>query len=360
MIKRKRLFVILTIFLFIIAFIGCNKKEKSVLEVKSVTSENSDRNNYVPKTISPEAQKMLQSIYDMKAYERVFPAADDLDGWRKKHDGGEAAKKEANINIVKKFNASTKDDIIGGVPVIHIYPENWKENGKVFIYVHGGAYTMFSAFSTLTSAVPIANATGLHIISIDYTTAPFGKWKEIQDQVVSVFKELLKQGYTMKDIAIFGDSAGGGLALSTVINLRDKGLGLPAAAVFLSPWADISKTGDTYHTLENTDPTLQYSNLLKSSAIAYADGLDLTDPRVSPIYADFSKGFSPSLITEGTKCVFLSNSIRTYQAIEAAGVKAKLDVYEGMWHVFQVTNLDMPETKISFKKISKFVNEHLN
>lgn len=331
-----------------------------LLLVPSAILEGQIRYNNVPETISPEAQKSLTAIYNLEAYTREFPAADDFEAWRKKHDDGEISKKESNDEVVEIFQATITDEEIGGVPVVHVYPKDWKDNGKVFIYVHGGAYTMFSAHSTLTTSVPMANATGLHIISIDYTTSPFGRWNQIQEQVIVVIKELLEQGYTMADIAIFGDSAGGGLAISTVLNCRDLGLGLPAAAVLLSPWADISKNGDTYHTLEYTDPTLEYQHLLKSSALAYADTLELTDPRVSPIYADFSKGFSPTLITEGTKCVFLSNSVRTYQAIEAAGVEAKLDVYEGMWHVFQVTNLDMPETIASFKKISAYVNGYLN
>lgn len=338
--------------------------QNTTSEAKATPAEKIDpmsiRNNYVPSSISQEAQKTLKSIYAMKPYERVFPDADNLDGWRKTHDEAEKAKKEVNDNVVQKYQAKVSDAEIAGVPVVHIYPKNWKDNGKVFVYVHGGAYTMFSAHSTLNSAVPMADATGLHIISIDYTTAPFAKWKEIQEQVVSVIKELLKQGYTMEDIAIYGDSAGGGLAMSTVHNLRDLGIGMPAAVVLLSPWADISETGDTYHTLENTDPMLHNDPLLKTSAEAYAGDLDLKDQRVSPIYGDFSKGFSPSLITEGTKCVFLSNSVRAYQAIEAAGVEAKLDVYEGMWHVFQIANLDMPESKASFKKIAVFVNRHLN
>lgn len=354
-------FVVLILFSVLLLF-SCQQNAKDTTSTfQSNDTESIDpmsiRNNYIPSTISLEAQKTLQAIYDAEAYKRSFPAADDLDGWRKIHAEKEMSKTKNNEQLIEKYQAKVVDEIMAEVAVVHIYPEGWKDDGKVYIYVHGGAYTMFSAHSTLNSALPMAKATGLHIISIDYTTSPFGNWEQIQNQVVAVFQELKKQGYSMKDIAIYGDSAGGGLALSTVLNLRDLGLGTPAACVLLSPWADISKTGDTYHTLENTDPTLEYKHLLESSALAYADGLDLKDPRVSPIYADFSKGFSPTLITEGTKCVFLSNSVRTYQAIEAAGVEAKLDVYEGMWHVFQQS--PMPETEVSLKKISQFLKEHL-
>jgi acetyl esterase/lipase len=203
----------------------------------------------------------------------------------------------------------------------------------------------------------MSRATGLRVISVDYTTIPFAKWKEIQEQVISVFKALLADGYEMKDIALYGESAGGGLAISTALNLRDRGMGMPAALVLWSPWADLSNAGDTAHTLENADPALTYASSLENGALAFADGLDLTDPHVSPLYADFSKGFPPSLITEGTKCIFLSTSVRLYQALEAAGQETKLDVYEGMWHVFQ--QVPIPESEVAIRKSAAFINKHL-
>ena len=162
----------------------------------------------------------------------------------------------------------------------------------------------------------------------------------------------------MKDIALYGDSAGGGLATSTVLNLRR-----PSAWACRQPWCcchpgptsaipAIPCTPSRTRIRRSTT-----THLLKTSAQAYADGLDLTDPRVSPMYGDFSKGFSPALITEGTKCIFLSTSVRLYQALEAAGQEVKLDVYEGLWHVFQ--NALIPETEVSLKKISAFLHEHL-
>lgn len=316
------------------------------------------RYNYIPKTISPEAQKALATIYSAKAYARAFPEAGDLEGWKKTHAGGEAANVDASKKAVADNKVTVTEAKMGGVPVLDIRPEGWKDNGKVLVYTHGGAYTMFSARSTLKSSAPMARAAGLRIISVDYTTAPFAQWKEIQEQVISVFKALNKQGYAMQDIALYGDSAGGGLATSTVLNLRDRGMGMPAAVALISPWVELSQAGDTQHTLEYTDPSLHYEPLLRTSAEAYADGLKLTDARVSPLYGDFSKGFSPAIITEGTKCTFLSTSVRLYQALEAAGQDAKLDVYEGMWHVFQT--VPSPETEVSLKKLSDFFHQHLN
>ena len=157
-------------------------------------------------------------------------------------------------------------------------------------------------------------------VSLDYRTNPPGaRWQEVTDQVVNVFKALNKQGYAMKNLAIYGDSAGGGLAAATVLKLRDAGLGMPAAVVLWSPWADITETGDTYVTLKSAEPNYLYERVLGPSADAYADPKDQKQPYVSPVYGNFKKGFPPTLIQGGTKEIFLSNFVRLYQALDNAG-----------------------------------------
>ncbi len=292
-----------------------------------------DRNIYVPNTISAEAQQVLRGIIGAKPYARVAPQPDDLESWRQLHAANEAALQGPNNNAVIRTGVTVSDAEMGGVPVLDIRPRGWKDNGKVLVYTHGGAYTFFSARSTLGSSAPMSHATGLRVISVNYTTAPFAKWAEIQEQVISVFQTLLSDGYAMEDIAIYGDSAGGGLAVSTILNLRERGMGMPAVAVLWSPWVDLTNAGDTAHTLSDADPTLIYDGLLLQSALAFADGLDLNDPRVSPLYAEFNEGFPPPLIQAGTKEILLSTAVRLYQKLEAAGQETKLDIYEGMWHV---------------------------
>jgi epsilon-lactone hydrolase len=206
--------------------------------------------------------------------------------------------------------------------------------------------------------VPMARATGLRIVSVNYTPAPRAHFDEIQRQIVSVFDALIEAGYAMRDIAIYGESAGGALTASTVLNLRDQGKGMPAAAVFWSPNTDLSSRDDTTVTLDPDDPILTYSTLLANGSKAYAGDVALDDPRVSPLYADLSKGFSPALIVVGTKEMLLSSSVRFYQALEAAGQAVKLDVYEGMWHAFPQYGL--PESKVAVEKSAKFINDHLH
>ena len=317
----------------------------------------SNRDIFVPTTISAEAQMVLRQLIELKPYARVAPAPDDLDAWRRVHDEYDEQLEELNNVAVERTGVMVTDATFDGVPVLDIRPKDWKNNGKVLVYTHGGAYTIFSAHSTLVSSGSMSSATGLRVISVDYTTAPFAQWKEIQEQVITVFEALLVEGYTMQDIALYGDSAGGGLAISTVLNLRDRGTGMPAAVVLWSPWADITDAGDTNHTIMSADPTLSYGNLLRHSAVAYAGDLELTDARVSPLYGDFSQGFPPTLIQGGTKEILLSTCVRLYQALEAAGQDADLDIYEGMWHVFQ-QHPALPETQVALRKSAAFVNKH--
>jgi acetyl esterase/lipase len=198
----------------------------------------------------------------------------------------------------------------------------------------------------------------MRVISVDYTLAPAANWKIIQDQVLSVFKDLLEQGYRMTEMAIIGDSAGGNLATRTVLTLRDNGLGMPAAAVLWAPWSDLTDEGDTAITLKDAEPILSYRNILEPSARAYAAGLDLKDPRVSPLYADFTKGFPPTLIQDSTRTTFLSTSVRLYRKLEAAGAQPVLDLYEGMWHVFQADLV--PEAEVAVEKSAAFIATRLS
>ena len=136
---------------------------------------------------------------------------------------------------------------------------------------------------------------------------------------------------------MFGDSAGGGLVAGSVLKMRDEGVGIPAAIVLWSPWTDVTGEGDTYVTLKDDDLFISEDLMLENMAGAYANIADQKSPYVSPIYGNFSNGFSPALIQVGTKEILLSDSVRLYQALDQADIPVKLDVYEGMPHVFQST-----------------------
>ena len=312
----------------------------------------------VPTTVSPEWQKLLGSLPDPHLGPQ-YPAPDDLAGWKRVQDGLEAQRGQAVDALIEQYGVSVAPRVMGGVPVLDITPRGWRDDGKVLVYVHGGAYTLFSARSTLPSSALAAARTGLRVISVDYTLAPHAKWPVITDQVVAVVMALQEQGHAWSDIAIYGDSAGGGLAAGVVLKMRDRGMGMPAAVVLWSPWADITETGDTYVTLRNAEPAYTYDKVLGPSAAAYADPADQKHPYVSPVYGDFSKGFPPTLIQGGTKEIFLSNFVRLYQALDMSGQTVKLDLYEGMIHVFQPRLPDSPESTAALAKMNAFLAQYL-
>ena len=207
--------------------------------------------------------------------------------------------------------------------VLDIKPANWTDNGKILVYVHGGGYTILGANSTLNNSVPMANATGLRVISIDYSLAPSSKWNQITSEVVSVIQALKDKGYSLDDIAMYGDSAGGGLVASSVLKMRDEGIGIPSAIVLWSPWTDVSRTGDTYSTLKRADPFIS-EIMLKNMGDAYADLADQKNPYVSPVYGNFTKGFPPTMIQVGTKEILLSDSVNLYRSLDQAEYSSKI------------------------------------
>jgi len=314
----------------------------------------------VPDTASPEVQKYLQSLPDPNTLP-AWPAADDRIGWKRAWEAGEVAS-EPNVQAtLKRYGPTVAERKIGGVPVLDIKPKGWKDSVKVLVHLHGGCYTLYSAHSRLQSSVPAASATGLRVISIDYTVAPVGKWQTVTDEVLAVLDGLQKEGHKLKDIAIYGESAGGAMSAGSVLKMRDKGLGMPAAVVLWSPWADITNSGDSAITIRNFDPYYVYEKHLKPAADAYADPKDQKHPYVSPVYGDYSKGFPPTLIQGGTREIFLSHFVRQYRVIEGADGIAVLDLYDGMPHVFQMRPelADAPETKTALKKMAAFLKRHL-
>lgn len=314
----------------------------------------------IPTTISKEAREELRKITFDPSVLKV-PDPSDLNGWKKQYHDSESIFVELSQPIIDSYQPNITETKLGGLQILDIKPKNWKDNGKVLVYTHGGGYTFGSANSTLGSAVLAANATGLRVISVNYTVAPFSKWNQTTDEVVSVIQTLEhQQGYSLDDIAMFGDSAGGGLVAGSILKMRDKGLGMPAVVVLWSPWLDLTGNGDTYLTLKDADPYLSYDSFLKNAAGAYANPIDQKNPYVSPVYGNFSKGYPPTLIQGGTREIFLSEFIRLYQALDQTDIPVKLDIYEGMPHVHQIFLYKTPESEIALSKMNDFLKTYLN
>lgn len=311
----------------------------------------------VPSTVSRDWAVYFESLPELASLPPL-PAHGDLEVWRQRNRATEAERLEAGFGDPGP-EVEVVECEIGGIPVLDVRPEGWVDDGRALLYTHGGGYVAFTARSTIGNAARVARASGLRVVSIDYTLAPFARWQEITDQVISVLQGLVVEGSSLDQLAIYGDSAGGSLAAGSVLKMRDLGQGMPAAVVMWSPWSDITETGDTYDTLAGVEGSYLYLQHLKPAADAYADPAEQKNPYVSPVYGDYSKGFPPTLIQGGTREIFLSNFIRHYQAMDSAGVEVKLDLYEGMPHGFQNKVTESPEARLAVKKTVEFITSRL-
>jgi len=354
--KTKTILAFLSL-LLIIACQPVENKNNEVNNTKGIVAENDiSLYNYASSTISPEAKEIIYAYTSAESKPPV-PPSNDKEQWKMYQQQLEMALKDQNDAFIAQMGLDVSELSLGGIPVLDIKPKEWKDNGKVLVYTHGGAYVLFSALSTINVSGQTAQATGLRVIAIDYTLAPHAKWSQISDQIIAVIKALLNQGYNMDDIGLFGDSAGGGLASTSALRLRDEGIGLPAAIVLYSPMADLTCPGESYQTLKAAEPFFDYEKHIKPSFEAYADRVDFKNPYVSSVYGDFAQGYSPTLIQGGIKELLLSSFVRLHQAMDISGVDVTLDIYEGMPNVFQ--RYSIPETQIALNKVNDFFKDHL-
>jgi acetyl esterase/lipase len=224
---------------------------------------------------------------------------------------------------------------IAGVKVNLISWATMRDDGRLVIYLHGGAYVVGSATANIVLPARLANASGIPVLSIDYRLAPESPFPAALEDAVAVLGKVYEQGQDPRKLVLMGDSAGGGLALAATLRLRQMNVELPAALVLISPWTDLTRSGDTNTTLESADPIITWGGTLARPARAYAADADTANPLISPVYADYA-GMPPMLVQAGSREILLSDSVRLVRKARRAGVDVRFDVWDGMWHVFQV------------------------
>ena len=228
---------------------------------------------------------------------------------------------------------------------------------RVFIYLHGGGYFFGSPRSHRTITWRISQAGKMKVLAVDYRQPPDHEYPAPIWDVVRVYRWLLARGYEPQNIFIGGDSAGGNLTLVSMLKFRELGLPLPAGAVLISPWADLTTTGESLHDNADHDPYIPVK-VLKFLARVYAGQHSPADPLLSPIYGDYS-GFPPLLVQVGGKEVLLSDAQRVAAAAQKAGIPVTLSVYPDMMHVFQALAYVIPEGKEAIREIGRFIHKHL-
>eukprot|EP00803_Ostreobium_quekettii_P009030 evm.model.scf_586.1 EVM.evm.TU.scf_586.1 scf_586:377-3197(+) len=253
---------------------------------------------HVPVTISDEARDAL-AMFPPSGLNLTFPDADDLEGWRALREMFELfGIEDGRQLLMDSYEPKIDSRSLGGVPVLDVKPKGWAGDGRLLVYAHYGGYALGSANSSLEDVVPVANDTGMQVVSVDYSLAPEAKWEQVTDEMVAVVAALQEEGHLLEDMALYGSSAGGGLVVASVLKMRDQGMGMPAAVVMLSPWTDVTNVGDTWMTLLNQDPVLGNTSY-DALSNAYADAMDQKHPYVSPVYGDYTQGFPPTLIQVG-------------------------------------------------------------
>ena len=311
----------------------------------------------VPTTASEQLQVSIAAPYRVPTWNaNPKSTAEWKEVIAKAAAAGAPARKEAR----EKLGVTMEETVIGGVKAFILSPKvvpAVKQN-RLLVHVHGGGYVYNPGEAGTGEAALMAGYGGFKVISIDYRMPPDHPYPAAMDDAMAVWKAALKL-QDPHNMAIFGTSTGGGMTLAMILRAKAEGLALPAAIAPGTPWSDLTETGDTYKTNEWIDNVLvSYSGYLSHAALLYANGRDLKDPQLSPIYGDFT-GFPPAILTSGTRDLFLSLTVLTHRKLRRAGVEAELQVFEGMSHAQYNFDAFAPETKETFGEIARFFDKHL-
>ncbi len=224
---------------------------------------------------------------------------------------------------------------------------------KTILYFHGGGYCICSLDTHRGLVSRIALASRSRVLNIDYRLAPENPFPAALKDALTAYRWLLEQGVPPNKIIIGGDSAGGGLALATAISLRDHSEPLPSALFLLSPWTDLTFSGDTIQSRRLVDPIFGREGGVNFSP-AYVGSQSPTHPLISPLFADLH-GLPPTYIQVGNDEILLSDSTRLKDKMKMAGVDVHIEVWRSMWHVFQVFAPFVPEAQLAIDRIGAFI-----
>jgi epsilon-lactone hydrolase len=261
-------------------------------------------------------------------------------------------------SFARKFSKLPKNCKVEKIQIEGIYAEwilnNQTKEDKVILYLHGGGYGYCSADTHRSLAARIMIESGVKVLLPEYRLAPEHPFPAAIEDTLTIYRWLLEQGYESSNIIFAGDSAGGGLSVVATLALRNQSEPLPAALVCLSPWVDLTSSGESYRENRNKDPYL-VEELVRKTAQAYAADESLDNRLISPVFADFS-GFPPMFIQVGSIEILLSDAQLLANKAQQAGVEVHFKVWEGMWHVWQISNR-LPEAKQAVKEIGDFVRQ---
>lgn len=230
------------------------------------------------------------------------------------------------------------------------------ENQRTILFLHGGAYIAGSIKTAQYHTVQISKVSKAQVLIIDYRLAPEYRFPVALDDAINAYQWLIDvEGVPHDKIMITRVSSGGGLTIASLLKIREMGIDMPKAAVCISPWVDLTFTGETFKKRAKIDPFLTPDEL-EFAANLYLGDTDPRDPFVSPVYADLQR-LPPLFIQAGTAEILYDDAIRLAKSAEKVGVDVKLDIWEDMIHAFPVFVSVAPESKQAIERIGNFIHD---
>src|SRR4051812_765654 len=296
-------------------------------------------------SVSTEQRETLEAILRQSA----FPAGSSVDEQRRLlRELLSAQPLPADVTVTAGE--------LGGVPTAEITVDGIEPH-HVVLYFHGGVYVMGDAALAADLASQVGRRTQALVVSVDYRLAPEHSYPAAVDDALAAYEALLDDGTHPSDIVFAGESAGGGLAIATLVNARDHGLPLPAASLLMSPYVDLTLAGTTMETRSEVDPLLS-REALQARIPDYTSGQDAGLGLISPLFADLS-GLPPLMIQAGTHEVLLDDAVRLAQRAAAADLEVTLDITPGVPHVFQAYHAILDEAGAALDTAGRFLSAQL-
>ncbi|MBT4045349.1 MAG: alpha/beta hydrolase fold domain-containing protein [Rhodospirillaceae bacterium] len=310
----------------------------------------------VPETVSPQMQAIIGRPFD-PAHIRV---PETTEKWKARVKV-EADKTAAALPLLcKRLGVTVEPTSINGVEAFTVTPDviPSANRDRLLMHLHGGTRVRYPGLSGTREAVLMAGFAGFKVISVDYRMPPDFPFPAALDDAVTAYREILKRA-APENIGVFGTSAGGSLTYTTLLRAKAEQLPMPGAIATGTPTVDLSKIGDSLFTNAFVDNAIgTQDGFIRATALLYADGRDLKDPFLSPIYGDVH-GFPPAILTSGTRDLYLSNPVRMHRKLRAAGVEAVLQMWEGQSHAQYMSDPTAPETREYHDEIHRFFDLHL-
>ena len=303
----------------------------------------------VPASVSPRAQASI--VRGLAARPTRYPEPEDLDGWRALAAATDAAVRDMVAGTLPAFGGEAERIDLDGCPVHVLTPPGLAAGDRrVYLDIHGGGWISGKGEVCRARGALTSVSVGARVWAVDYRMPPDHRFPVALDDCLAAYRALLKERRP-EEIVVGGSSAGGNLAAALVLRARDEQLPLPAGLVLSTPATDMTGASDTLRTNLGLDNVL--TGDLTPLIDLYADGHDLRDPYLSPVFGDFTKGYPPTVLATGTRDLLLSDTVRMHRALRAAGVEAELHVFEAAGHGMFLGNT--PEDDEKAREIRQFV-----